>query len=253
MIKYACDMKEDSPYKTLSRTIKRIRVCQVTGLGASSVLLAVAWMSRSKSIVFLWMAYCLAVLMVCEILRGNIYRAMCRQEQEGWNRFLAQLKAQHGDWEPGRLGFAYRSGQADCEPVLCYFGETDIWELGQVLKKYFVAYVSGRMVYAYQFEDLDGARAAAHRRENLSWKTADLPHQKYLCKEAERYGRYLVVENFIYDMALLNMMRGRPNQPCNTVSALSHMKKEPVYLAETGDGVVLAVPGSTGARVNVSG
>lgn len=252
MIKYACDMKEDSPYRALSRTIKKIRVSQVTGLGASAVLLAMAWMTRSKAVIFLWMVYCLGVLLVCEILRGNLYRGMCREEQKGWNHFLKQLKAQHGDWEPGRLGFAYKSGKTDCEPVLCYFGETELWELGQVLNKYFVAYVSGRMVYAYQFKDLDEGRAIAHKREMLTWEKGGQPHQRYLCQEAERCGRYLAVENFIYDMALLNMIRGRPNQPCNTVAALSHMKKEPVYLAETVDGAVLAVPGGTGARVNIN-
>lgn len=251
MIKYACDMKEDSPYKELSRTIKRIRICQITGLGASAVLLAMAWMNRSRVIIFLWMAYCLGVILVCEILRGNIFRDMCRKEQEGWKRFLEQLKMQRGGWMPARLGYAYRSDEAGCEPVLCYFGDTELWELGQVLKKYFVAYVSGRMVYAYEFEDLNPEQARVHKRDMLTWETSGQPHQRYLCEEAGRCGRYLAVENFIYDMALLNMIRGRPNQPCNTVRALSLMKKEEVYLARTGDGAVLAVPGRTGARVNV--
>ena len=251
MIKYACDMPEDSPYKALSRTIKRIRMFQVTGLGASAVLLAMAWASRSRAIILLWMAYCLGVLMVSEILRGNVYRDMCRKEQAEWKAFLEQLGLRHGDWEPARLGFAYRSGGKDCSPVLCYFGENQFWELGQVLKKYFVAYVAGRMIYAYQLQEADESSFKAWDREDLAWEKAKLPHQRYLCREAEQCGRYLVVENFIYDLALANMMSGRPNQPCNTVSALSRMKKELVYLAETGDGAVLAVPKGTMDRVNV--
>ena len=258
MVKYACDMENDSPCREISRELKKIQTAQFIGLTASVSLLLVAWIARSKMALLVWMVYCMSVFLVFEILKGKIYRKLYVREQEGWKAFSATLREtlqqafQDGDeeeWDLKRLGFAYKSDEERFDPVLCYFGRRGIYEIGPVLKKHFVAYVANRMVYAYEFlEQEDDIKIRLYDRDEICWESLAERHQKYLCQEAQKRNRYLVVENFIYDMALCNMQKQRANQPCNTVTALSRMKKEPVYRTGAGE-AVLTVSAGTMRRV----
>lgn len=255
MIKYVCDREERSPYRDLSRRLKRIQTARLCCLCASAALLVTAWASRSRGLMLVWMLYCLAVQLAAEVMRGRIYGGLFREEQREFTEFMENWRRSHEGWNPERLGFAYKSGNGDCIPVLCYFGVEGVWEQGQVLEKHFVAYIGGRMIYAFRFAGGTEAAQSAEDAEIPPWPSwPELPqkHQKYLCAEAERHNRYLIVENFIYEAAFSNMKAGRRNQPCDTVKLLSRMKKEPMYGARA-EGAVWAVPGSTMERLKRAG
>ena len=250
MIKYACDRKEDSPYRELSGKLKRVQTARLCFLCASAALAVTAWISRSRGLVLAWVVYCLAVQLAAEGFKGRIYRRLFEEEQREYAGFAERFKRTHGGWSPDRLAFAYRSGETDCLPALCYFGDEGMWALGQELQKYFVAYIGGRMVYAFRFAESGEAVPPGPLRPR--WEELPQRHQKYLCAEAEKYGRYLIVENFIYETAFLNMSQGRRNQPCDTVRLLSRMKKETVFGARIG-GETWAVPQGTLERLKRAG
>lgn len=255
----------------MSRKLKRIQTVRLCCLCASASLLAAAWIWRSKGLILVWMCYCLAVQLAVDMAKGRIYRGLFQEEQKGFAAFMETWRGAHEGWNPNRLGFAYKSGAGDCAPVLCYFGDDGIRELGRLLEKYFVAYIGGRMIYAFRFsadaelgktEEGQQPRTAvngggqtsapglqtASSRPWQAWEELPQRHQQYLCEEAKKYGRYLIVENFIYEAAFSNMKAGRRNQPCDTVRMLSRMKKEPMYGAQDEAGM-WAVPGSAMERL----
>ena len=151
MVKYACDQKEESPYRDTSRRLKRIQTARFCGLCASAAVLAMAFVSHSKGLVLVWMAYCLAVHLAADVCKGKIYDGLFREEQREFQAFAGKLSGGPGGFCPDRLGFAYRSDGDDCVPVLCEFQEDRVLVLGPVLTKHFIAYISGRMIYAFTF------------------------------------------------------------------------------------------------------
>ena len=254
MVKYACDQKEESPYRDTSRRLKRIQTARFCGLCASAAVLAMAFVSHSKGLVLVWMAYCLAVHLAADVCKGKIYDGLFREEQREFQAFAGKLSGGQGGFCPDRLGFAYRGDGDDCVPVLCEFQEDRVLVLGPVLTKHFIAYISGRMIYAFTFRSTAyepvGTLPGFSQRDGAGrgWEELADRHQKYLCAEAKERGRYLIVENFIYDEAFGNMARGRKNQPCDTVRLLSRMKKEAVYGIRTEE-ALWVVPQRTLERV----
>ena len=98
------------------------------------------------------MVYCLAVQLAAEGFKGRIYRRLFGGAGAGIRGLCGAFKRTHGGWS-GPSGVRLQERETDCLPALCYFGDEGMWALGQELQKHFVAYIGGRMVYAFRFAE----------------------------------------------------------------------------------------------------
>lgn len=158
---------------------------------------------------------------------------------------------QKGITEAYTEGFGYLSDKKNCEPVyLVHSGDT-LYVFRNIFRKECIYGVQGHLLYLLFTIPEKLMYSGNLPVSTLSWNQEKENHQDYLRGEGQRTGRFLVIENFIYEPLLEEMASGKQKKMTNTKYELTRMRNEKIYTTTIMSDRTLAVPEKTLKKMEI--
>jgi hypothetical protein len=190
-------------------------------------------------IAFFFLAF---VLIFSYIRNRNLFQEYTKIEKERLEQIKVYLTSCGIVWTDGRMTFGYRSNFNSFSPVFLYMAQGTLYVFDNIFIKNFIYNVGNQIVYLFDIDEKVFANGyKAYETGDLNWKPYSESHQQLLRTKGLNLNQFLVVEGFIYDCILSEMITGKVKRPLNTTYQLTRMKNEKVYVAELDDEYTLFV------------
>ncbi|WHH59087.1 hypothetical protein [Petroclostridium sp. X23] len=195
--------------------------------------------------------YIIAILLFSYQRNNVLCRSYEQIEQQQINLLTERLK-KIGIWqETGRPAFGYCVTAKKLEPVYLYETENYLYMFGNIFIKNCVYAVNDQAFYCFELNRVvleEGYKTLD--KHSMLWKERKENHQELLRAEGLRLNNLMIIESFIYDDILCDMINRKKKQPMNIQLELTNLKKEKLIQTQLDD-MTLVLEKDTAERIGI--
>lgn len=165
-----------------------------------------------------------------------LYRSYEEIEQKQINLLAQDLKEMEIYKDEGQSAFGYCMDAENLEPSYLYVADNYIYIFNNIFIKNCTYSMNEHLTYCLELDrSVITQGYKVYVRNKLYWEERKDDHQHFLREQGLQLNSLLVMESFIYDDILYDIMNGKKKKPMNVQLMLKSIKKEKLIQTQIED------------------